>query len=101
MQHAGVEQKIAAIAKRSGLELPSKIKEAPHLRIGLAYYLDAFWKLHTERQIGFGVGFIPHSVIKRYDKSEEFYYIISRMDMEYVHHASSNEAVSAKSTNRR
>lgn len=42
------------------------LNEAPELGRGLHFYLEAYYELLTERQIGMAVGFIPWSSILRY-----------------------------------
>lgn len=72
--------------------LPDFIKNAPELMPGLELYLNAFWELHTCRQIGFGVGPIPWTAVRHYgnmldlDELEfsEFSYLIKQLDSAYL-----------------
>lgn len=60
------------------------------------WYAD-FWRLSTERQIGFGVGPIPASAIDKhvagwgYEDAEVFEFCIRRMDEVYLMHANKTE----------
>ncbi len=45
---------------------PSWLDEEPFSLTGDAFYMQAFWDLSTERQLGFTVGPIPESAIQRY-----------------------------------
>lgn len=60
------EQSIAKQAMRSGQELPDRIANAPSLRQGLWFYLQAFFDLDGERSHGMGLGRIPWSAVMAY-----------------------------------
>lgn len=49
----------------NGKQVPKRA-EPPELEPGLELYLHGFFDLDTERQIGYGIGPIPHSKIIEY-----------------------------------
>lgn len=59
---------------------------------GFEFWFDDFWSLSTERQIGFGLGPIPQSMIDRhvdgwgYEDAEMFEHCIREMDRAYMKH---------------
>lgn len=64
---------------------------------GYGGWYEDFWRLSTDRQIGFGVGPIPASAIDRhiagwgYEDAEVFEFCIRRMDEVYLMKANSTE----------
>lgn len=67
------------------------MEEEPFSESGDWFYMQAFWDLSTERQLGFTVGPIPESAIRRYPGVEDlspammvlFQTVIRRMDQTY------------------
>lgn len=82
----------AAIAK--GRELPEWYLECdpPDPELGETFFFDAFWKLHTTRHLGMGMGPIPWDKIVEYgflhdldrDMLHAFIAIIMAMDTTYL-----------------
>ena len=76
-------------------DIPPWIKDAPELDIGLDYYYEIFWDLSTERQIGMGLGPIPHSAIEAYavnhnfnaEEAHDLFYLIKRMDVAFLQYS--------------
>ena len=72
--------------------MPSRIANAPTIPEFMEFYLDAFYELTTDRQIGFGEGPIPHRSISDYcsklllddDEERDFVYFIRLMDNSYL-----------------
>lgn len=64
--------------------------EPPDILEGFGLWLDDFWRLSTEREIGFGVGPIPASAIDKhvegwgYEDAELFERCIRAMDGVYL-----------------
>lgn len=66
--------------------------EAPEIETGLLFVWSAFWELSTERQIGMGLGPIPHSAIQSFardhqvvgDHLDSLKVIIRAVDAEYL-----------------
>lgn len=56
---------------RLGEPLPERIQNAPILASGSDFYIEAFFDLGSERQIGFGEGPIPTTAVLRYAKHYE------------------------------
>jgi hypothetical protein len=64
----------------------------PTLFVGAETYVQAFWKMHTCRPVGFGEGPIPWTVIQNYctiygmdpEMSSDFEDIILAMDRAYL-----------------
>lgn len=75
--------------------------DPPELLDGLEGWYEDFWRLHTERQIGFGVGPIPVSAIERHtqgwilEDAQMFEHCIREMDRAYLMKANSSEQPSA------
>lgn len=78
-----------AKADADGSELPEEF-EPPELLDGFGGWLEDFWELSTERQIGFGAGPIPGSAIEKhvagwaYDDAEMFRFCIRELDGLYL-----------------
>lgn len=66
-----MEKDIAKQAIRSGQPLPERIANAPSLRFGLNFYLQAFFDLDSERSQGLGLGRIPWLAIQEYARFYE------------------------------
>ena len=49
-----------------GAPTPAWLDEQPSSQASDSFYMQAFWDLSTERQLGFTVGPIPESAIQRY-----------------------------------
>lgn len=64
--------------------------EPPDILEGLEGWWEDFWRLSTERQVGFGVGQIPQSRIDQhmmgwnYEDAEMFEHCIREMDRVYM-----------------
>lgn len=105
MEQGAVEKKILDQCMREGLQLPKKIREAPELEFGLAFYYNAFLDLSPERPVGFGEAPIPASVVRNYGKSldldeeemEDLVFHIRAMDLEYLKYKQKKEAANVKS----
>lgn len=77
---------------RLGEKLPDRILNAPTIPEFMEFYVDAFFDLSTDRQIGFGEGPIPHQSISNYcgklefeyDEECDFIYFIRLMDSVYL-----------------
>lgn len=88
------EQNIAKQAARSGQPLPERIANAPSLKLGLEFYLQAFFDLDSERVQGLGPGRIPWSAMTRYaehhglmeDETEMLRYFLQYIDTAYLNH---------------
>jgi len=73
-------------------ELPLFVQKMPHLREDLHWIAEAFYRMTSSRQIGFGVGPIPLTEIDAYirlfglldDDIERFYRLITALDAVYV-----------------
>jgi hypothetical protein len=86
------EQGIAKQAVRSGQPVPERIANAPQLRFGLQFYLQAFFDLDSDRQVGMSLGRIPWSVVTKYaevyrlteEDTERLHYFIRAMDIAYL-----------------
>lgn len=92
LQQGPTEQIILDQARKQNLPIPDKIKNAPELLPGLAFYYLAFKQLSTCRQIGMGEGPIPWLATEAYCTRHEvegedydiFVALIEAMDMEYL-----------------
>jgi len=77
---------------RLGERLPDSILNAPTLEKHLSFYLDAFWELSSERQIGFGEGVIPITAILNYashydfnsEEEHDLVFLIRKQDEAYL-----------------
>lgn len=64
--------------------------DPPEIMEGFGGWYEEFWRLSTERQIGFGIGPIPDSQIERRtaamneEDAEIFEFCIRRMDEVYL-----------------
>lgn len=77
---------------RRGVKAPDWYDDCPPLAPGHEFYLNAFNRLTTDRQIGQGVGPIPHSKIEEYGEKRgldsammlTFETVIRAMDRRYL-----------------
>lgn len=83
-------------AEVEGLDLPDEL-EPPEILEGLSGWLEDFWRLSTERQIGMGIGPIPASAIDRHtagwsdEDAETFEFCIRELDGVYLMRANKTE----------
>lgn len=76
-------------ADAEGGDIPETL-EPPEIMDGFGGWYEDFWRLSTERQIGFGIGPIPDSHIERRtalmgeEDAEVFEFCIRRMDEAYL-----------------
>lgn len=61
----GPRQGYISTLQRYGKPLPAEYLARPKLSRALTFYLEAFWDMSTDRQIGMGEGPIPFSAIDR------------------------------------
>jgi hypothetical protein len=72
---------------------------------GAGLFLDAFWELSTDRQIGMGAGPIPAGAIERHTAgwppcdADMFRTCIRAMDRVFLRHANGGEAEETDSDN--
>lgn len=91
LKHGNSDTTLLQQAIKNGDDLPDFIKNKPYLiDESLQFYLQAFFILETERQVGFGVSPIPISKIisyghflgyKDYEDMYYFIHIIRQMDI--------------------
>ena len=94
--------------KRDGAGQPAQFDSDSELQPGLAVYYEAYWQLHTTRQIGMGVGPIPHPEIIWFCKLREYdeetaatmEHHIRAMDNAYLEHVSKDQAKKLKNGRR-
>lgn len=96
LKHGSFDNAVLQQALKNGEELPDFIRNKPELLDeGLRFYLQAFFVLESERQVGFGIAPIPITKIIEYAKfltyqtHEEMYDFVSIMrslDMVVVKH---------------
>ena len=73
LELGSTEQSIAKQAVRMGQPIPDRIANAPNLKEGLSFYLQAFFDLDSERSQGFNVGRIPWTAIVTYGRYHGLY----------------------------
>lgn len=86
------EQNIAKQAMRSGQPIPDRIANAPKLRLGLIFYLQAFFDLDAERSHGWGLGRIPWSSLVQYasfydldeEQTDSLVYFVKALDAAHL-----------------
>lgn len=72
---------------------------------GFGGWCEDFWRLSTERQIGFGVGPIPQSAIDRhvagwgYEDADMFEFCIREMDGVYLMKSNKSEQAPPEAAN--
>ena len=89
-----IEKNILAQAKRFGEPIPDRIKNRPRLRFELAFFLDAFYELDTDRNVSVSFGPIPWSSLHNYAVANElvgeeyydFMYLVRAIDSAYIKH---------------
>ena len=72
--------------------MPQWLQDEPFSQVGDTFYMEAFWDLSTERQLGMTAGPIPWSAIKSYACATElpssimvlFETVIRAMDQTYL-----------------
>lgn len=69
---APVEEQTVQHYERKGLPLPKELADSPVLMPGLNIFLQGFFDLSSDRQIGMGLGPIPWTVIEKYCESKGF-----------------------------
>lgn len=87
-----IERGIVKQAVRSGQPVPDRILNAPVLRFGLLFYLQAFFDLDSERAQGMSLGRIPWMAIKHYadhfeldeGQTDALFYFIREMDSAHL-----------------
>lgn len=75
-----------------GMPIPKKIANAPELWPGLAFYLNAFHVLESERVVGLELGPIPRSAIMEYgheldmddEGMDDLYYHVRSLDIFFM-----------------
>lgn len=98
LELGSTEQSIAKQSIRSGQPVPDRILNAPILRFGLEFYLQAFFDLDSERSQGMGLGRIPWLAIKAYaahydlddEQSDALIYFIRAMDIAHLKRLGAN-----------
>jgi len=78
-----------------GRELPPKIANAPTLLLGSDLWMDAFYELSSERQVGLMLGPIPWSSVRRWgqcfnldeEQLEDLHWYMSRLDAAFLKHS--------------
>lgn len=96
LKHGNSDQSVLQQALKNGEELPDFIKNKPYLiDDSLQFYLQAFFILESERQVGFALGSIPvtriieygkHLGYENYSDMQDFVYIIRRLDIHTVNY---------------
>lgn len=87
-----IEQNIMKQAQRAGAPIPDRIANAPVLQIGLELYLNAFFELDSERQVGFSILPIPWRSIVNYaqvyglddEQQEDLIFLVRKMDNAHI-----------------
>lgn len=85
---------------RQGTPLPKSLQHAPTLNRGLQLYYDAFWQLHTCRQLGEVQGPIPWHHIDMWcqrhglegEAAADLHYHVERLDFAYLEHCREAQA---------
>lgn len=97
LQYGKIEKKILEAAAKGafGGQLPEHIENAPVLRPGLDFFLDAFYTLSTCRPLGVnGAGPIPWDAIERFadsrgivgEQREALHFHVRSLDHTYLTH---------------
>ena len=92
-----------------GAPTPGWLEEQPQQESGDGFYLQSFWELSTERQLGFTVGPIPESAIRMYGGAHHlspvmmvvFKAVIRSMDSTYRDWAESERKKAQKGNDKR
>lgn len=81
-------------------QLPEWYRDCPELEPWDTFYTNAFWRLSTERAVGFSMGAIPHSKVVEYGYEhglnpatmQLLEVVIRRMDETYLEWSSSQQS---------
>lgn len=84
--------------QRDGVDTSELYETDSELLTGLGVYYEAYWQLHTTRQVGMGVGPIPHTEIILYARLRGF-----DDDMRYTleHHVRAMDNAFLEHTNKK
>ena len=89
---APLERTIVRQIVRDGGKVPDKFANAPELRQGLQFYIEAFFELDSDRDFGEIPGRIPWTAINAYSKAFELdeeqtadlFYYVRQLDDEHM-----------------
>lgn len=92
MDLAPVERSVAKQMFRDGRNVPDSMTNAPELRIGLQFYIEAFFDLDSERSHGESLSPIPWGKIKDYaqayecdeEQTADLIYLVKQMDADHL-----------------
>lgn len=92
MDVAPLERTILRQIVRDGGKVPDKFANAPELRQGLQFYIEAFFELDSDRDFGEIPGRIPWTAIHAYSKAFELdeeqtadlFYHVRQLDGEHM-----------------
>lgn len=92
LEQEPVERKIIEQCLRENRPFPSKIADAPELRMGLIFIYEAFQELTSCRFLGMAEGPIPWTAVNTYcdvygvdfDHKQDFFYLIRALDNTYL-----------------
>lgn len=92
MEHGPHEAALIKAALQAGRPIPPKIANAPELEPGLAFYMQAFHTLDSERSLGEVLEQIPWSKIQMYadryhlddEETEELEFFIRAIDLHHI-----------------
>jgi hypothetical protein len=92
LELGSMERNIVRQALRTGQPIPDRILNAPMLRQGLVFYLEAFFDLDSERSQGMGLGRIPWIAITQYaeyyglddEQTDSLLYFIKALDSAHL-----------------
>lgn len=87
-----IEQNIVIQAQRARAPIPERIANAPVLQQGLELYIEAFFDLDSERQVGFSILPIPWRSIVNYaqvygfddEQREDLIFLVRKMDNAHI-----------------
>jgi hypothetical protein len=97
LEQGPTEENLIKQARAMNAPLPNKILNAPSLERDLILFYEAFWDLHSCRQIGSAEGPIPWTAIYMYceqyemygEQREEVFYHVKKLDGVYLDHVAS------------
>lgn len=92
MDLAPVERSVARQMVRDGRNVPDNMASAPELRVGLQFYIEAFFDLDSERTHGESLAPIPWGKIKDYaeayecdeEQTADLIYLVKQMDADHL-----------------
>lgn len=98
---------IAKQARRSGRDIPDRLKNAPELPLDLQFYFEAFCELNSCRSVGFAPGPIPitaifayaeHYGVTGFEEQDLIYYVqvLDRKFLEFADKKSKQQTKSSK-----